>query len=113
MAEDKKKHPPLESILGQQMKNATLESLQLEVEHLNGIITALTKKVRKTEDLEMELLSLRKALNENEDSRDELRKTIEEQSLTLQEHKTKSERFQALIIEENRNLNEIIQQKEK
>ena len=44
----------------------TIEALQLENEHLNGMITALYLKVKKTEDLEKQLANLRHALQVNE-----------------------------------------------
>ena len=89
-----------------------MEALQLENEHLNGLISALMLKVKKTEDLEKELASLRQALHSNEKARDQLRDTIAAQAKTLNDHKVKNEKFQTLIIEENRNLKNIILEKD-
>jgi len=40
----------------------TIEALQMENEHLNGIISVLNLKVKKTHDLERELASVRQAI---------------------------------------------------
>jgi len=54
-------------------KPAGEKALQLENDHLNGIIYALNLKLKKTDDLEKELASLRNALTENEQARHNLR----------------------------------------
>jgi len=86
--------------------------LEKENESLNQIISALNLKLKKTEDLELELKSMRQALRQNETAREELRTAIEDQTHTLDEHQAKSEKFQTLIIEENRNLKQIILEKD-
>lgn len=40
----------------------TIEMLQLENEHLNGIIAALNIKIKKTGELEKEMQSLKQAI---------------------------------------------------
>lgn len=90
----------------------TVETLSIENEHLNGIITVLNLKVKKTEDLEKELATIRVALKDNEKAREDLREQIRQYSVTLTEQKTKNERFQTLIIEENENLKSIIIEKD-
>jgi hypothetical protein len=58
----------------------SIESLQLENEHLNGIITALNLKVRKTKDLEEELASLRLAIRKGDEFKKDLLETIDNQA---------------------------------
>jgi hypothetical protein len=55
------------NVKGQETINGkTIEALQLENEHLNGIISALNLKVKVTQSLEKELLLMRQAIRKSD-----------------------------------------------
>ena len=71
-------------------KPKSMNAVNIENEHLKGLISAMGLRIKKTEDLEKELASMTQALEENEQARQDLRQMIEEQAETLEQHKNQS-----------------------
>lgn len=107
-----KMHMPRDSKPAIDPSSKTIESLQLENEHLNGIIAALNIKIKKTGDLEKEMQSLKQAIMNRDQSQKDLLQTIEDMTQSLHDQMVKNEKFQSLIIDENNNLKNIILEKD-
>lgn len=91
---------------------STMNERDVEMDNLKTIIIALNQKVKAKDDLENQLELLQKNLNQSEEAREELRQQIEMSAQTLQQNQVKNEKFQNLIIEENKNWNLVDQEKE-
>jgi hypothetical protein len=79
--------------MGGELSTRTKEALQLENEHLNGIIQVMEIKVRKTEDLGKELALLRDEILKEDHYKRDMLETINSQAHALLEHRTKNEKF--------------------
>lgn len=62
-----------------------LNAKDVEINSLKEIIAALNQKLKKTEDLESEIIEVRNTMMSNEDAREILRQELEGQNLKIKE----------------------------
>ena len=96
----------------QESQYTFLNERDVEMDNLKTIIIALNQKVKSRDDLERELAECQKNIKLCEDARGDLRAQIEESTEAIREHQNKNEKFQELIIEENKNWNLVSQEKD-
>lgn len=75
------------------------------MDNLKTIIIALNQKVKSKEDLESQVNEARKMIESGDQAREDLRISLEDQAGIVQDNQTKNQKFQELIIEENKNWN--------
>jgi len=61
-------------------RNPTLQSQAIEIEYLKGVIAAQKQKLKRTEDLEQEIISLRKGITALEKTSRDLHIVVKEQA---------------------------------
>lgn len=89
-----------------------MQEREIELENLRTIIVALNQKVKARDDVEKHFKELKKHQISVVEGRDELRMQIEENVQSFKEQQMKNQKFQELIIEENKNWNLVDQEKD-
>lgn len=82
------------------------------MDNLKTIIIALNQKVKAKEDLENHLNGIQQQVENANEGREQLKKELEESAKQVQEHQLKNQKFQELIIEENKNWNLVDHEKD-
>lgn len=85
----------------------------IELDNLKTIIVALNQKVKSKEDLESEIELMRERIEDQDKERVIMQQRIEESSNEIKELQVKNQRFQELIIQENKNWANVDLDKEK
>lgn len=82
------------------------------MENLKTIIVAMNQKLKAKDDIERQFKEYKKHSNKISEGRDELRMQMQESVSAFKEQQMKNQKFQELIIEENKNWNLVDQEKD-
>lgn len=90
----------------------SVQEREIELDNLRTIIVALNQKVKARDDIDKQFKELKKHQAAVVEGRDELRMQMEENAQAFKEQQMKNQKFQELIIEENKNWNLVDQEKD-